>query len=133
MARPPLPLAGRDRLECPVDAHRNSPSCLPPVGKRGILHPGCRPGLLLADGPPAIDGARRLQILLVWADHSEAGEPIAWPPKSRRRGALPLRDALVEAGTVHLKSAHARLVWRAAVDGPWPAWPDPNPFDEKRR
>jgi len=106
---------------------------LRPVGKRGIPHPCRRPGLLLADGPPTLDGSRRFQILLVWADHGETGEPVAWPPESRRRGARPRRDALLEAGAVHLESAHARLAWRTAVDGPWPAWPDPNPFDEKRR
>jgi hypothetical protein len=56
-----------------------------------------------------IDGSQRFQILLVWADHGETDNPVAWPPESRHRGARPLRDALVEAGAVHRESAHARL------------------------
>jgi hypothetical protein len=58
---------------------------------------------------------------------------VAWPPESRRRGARPLLDALLEAGDVRLKTAHARQAWRTAVLGPWPVWPNPNPFAEPGR
>jgi hypothetical protein len=116
-------LGGRPQPEAFVTA-------LPPAGKRGIPRPRRRPGALIASGTPATDGTPRFLLLLLWADHGETGEPVAWPPESRRRGARPLLDALLEAGDVRLETAHARQAWRTAVLGPWPAWPETNPFAE---